>query len=121
VHRRQGSRRDVVEETDFSVIYQADHFVWQRPVAIQTIKAAHLDADARSNLLASFIREGALLAELSELSTAICQARDIGSVTMPDGTWIPFMVPEWLEGKRSRRFAPVNRRPRYCRDRSRKP
>jgi serine/threonine protein kinase len=90
---------NVVEETDLSVIYQADHLVWQRPVAIKTIKAAHLDAAARSDLLASFVREGALLAELSERSTAICQAHDIGAVTMPDGTWIPYMVLEWLEGE----------------------
>jgi serine/threonine protein kinase len=90
---------NVVEETALSVVYQADHLVWQRPVAIKTIKAAHLDADARRDLLASFVREGALLAELSERSTAICQARDVGSVTMPDGTWIPYMVLEWLEGE----------------------
>ncbi len=90
---------NVVEETALSVVYQADHLVWQRPVAIKTIKAAHLDAGARDDLLASFVREGALLAELSELSTAICQARDIGSVAMPDGTCIPYMVLEWLDGE----------------------
>jgi serine/threonine protein kinase len=89
----------VVEETGLSVIYRATHLLWHRPVAIKTIKAAHLDADARGDLLARFVREGALLAELSELSTAICQARDIGSVTTPDGTWIPYLVLEWLEGE----------------------
>lgn len=91
---------DVVDETTFSIVYRATHIVWERPVAI---KVFHLGpsagAQARAELLASFVREGALLAELSETCAAICQARDIGALTTSDGVRVPYMVLEWLEGE----------------------
>lgn len=89
----------VVDETEFSVVYRATHHVWQRPVAIKVFKASHVSADTRHELLAYFVREGALLAELSERCSAVCQARDIGSVTTPDGTCLPYFVLEWLDGE----------------------
>jgi serine/threonine protein kinase len=89
----------LVEQTDQSVVYRALHKVWQRPVAIKAFKASTADDNARRRLLQSFVREGALLAELSERSTAICQARDVASVTTARGDWVPYMVIEWLEGE----------------------
>src|SRR5437016_6303252 len=89
----------LVEQTDQSVVYRALHKVWQRPVAIKAFKASTADDNARRRLLESFVREGALLAELSERSAAICQARDVASVTTSRGDWVPYMVLEWLEGE----------------------
>jgi serine/threonine protein kinase len=88
-----------VEETDQSVVYRAMHKLWQRPVAIKAFKASTPDDGARRRLLESFVREGALLAELSERCAAICQARDVASVTTARGDWVPYMVLEWLEGE----------------------
>src|SRR5262249_1863952 len=39
-----------------------------------------------------------LLADLSERTTAICQARDIGTLTTSRGEQVPYLVLEWLEG-----------------------
>ena len=89
----------LVEETALSVVYRAVHRVWRRPVAIKAFKAPVLDAQSRSQLLAAFVREGALLAELSERTAAVCQARDVASITTPSGQWVPYMVLEWLEGE----------------------
>ncbi len=89
----------VVEETDVSVVYRAMHLMWWRPVAIKALKASETTPEAREAVLASFVREGALLAELSESCAAICQARDIGSMTAPDGTWLLYTVLEWLDGE----------------------
>ncbi|MGH7268906.1 MAG: serine/threonine-protein kinase, partial [Polyangiaceae bacterium] len=55
-------------------------------------------AEDRQKLLDEFIQEGALLADLSARTAAIVQARDIGMLDAGDGTQIPFMVLEWLEG-----------------------
>jgi eukaryotic-like serine/threonine-protein kinase len=91
---------DVVDNTTFSVVYRATHVVWARRVAIKVFHVgADATADARAELLASFVREGALLAELSETCSAICQARDIGALKMPDGGRVPYMVLEWLDGE----------------------
>ncbi|APR80369.1 Serine/threonine kinase [Minicystis rosea] len=94
---RMGS---VVGEGGFSVVYKAEHTIWQQPVAIKCFKIlSNAPEDQRDKLLDGFIQEGKLMAQLSSRSAAIVQARDIGTFTSGDGQWIPYMVLEWLEGK----------------------
>jgi formylglycine-generating enzyme required for sulfatase activity/tRNA A-37 threonylcarbamoyl transferase component Bud32 len=90
----------LIGEGGFSVVYRAEHLIWQQPVAIKCFRIlAQAPAERRDELLDSFIQEGRLLANLSCRTAAIVQARDIGKFTTPDGLWIPYMVLEWLEGK----------------------
>jgi eukaryotic-like serine/threonine-protein kinase len=89
----------VVGEGGFAVVYRAHHQLWKRPVAVKVFKALGDVPEAdRAKLLDEFVREGALLAELSERSAAIVQARDIGTITTAKGEELPYMVLEWLEG-----------------------
>ena len=89
----------VVGEGGFSVVYKAEHTIWQQPVAIKCFKAlANAPQERRSELLDEFIQEGKLMAALSSRSAAIVQARDVGTFTAKDGAWIPYMVLEWLDG-----------------------
>ena len=89
----------VVGEGGFAVVYRAKHLIWKRPVAIKVFKAlGDFDSAHRTKLMDEFVQEGALLAELSERSAAIVQARDIGMLTTAQGEQIPYMVLEWLEG-----------------------
>ncbi len=89
----------VVGEGGFAIVYRAMHLIWKRPVAIKAFKAmGQFGEKDRERLLDEFVREGKLLAELSERSAAICQARDIGTMTTPSGVWAPYMVLEWLDG-----------------------
>jgi eukaryotic-like serine/threonine-protein kinase len=90
----------LVGEGGFAVVYRAQHKLWKRPVALKVFKAlGEVPAEDRDKLLEDFIREGALLAELSEKSASICQARDVGMMTTPGGMTVPYMVLEWLEGR----------------------
>ncbi|MDF2693081.1 MAG: Serine/threonine kinase [Labilithrix sp.] len=90
----------VVGEGGFAVVYRARHTVWNRPVAIKVFRAlGDLPPDRRMQLVDDFIQEGRLLADLSERSAAICQARDVGMLRTSDGRDLPFMVLEWLEGR----------------------
>jgi formylglycine-generating enzyme required for sulfatase activity len=89
----------MVGEGGFAVVYRAEHLVWKRPVAVKVFKSLDLPPDDRARLVEEFLREGALLADLSERSSAIVQARDVGSWTPPRGEPVPYMVLEWLEGK----------------------
>jgi len=92
--------KGVVGEGGFAVVYRAEHRLWKRPVALKVFRAlADLPAEAREELTQNFIREGALLAELSEKSASICQARDVGVLTTASGVAVPYMVLEWLEGE----------------------
>ena len=89
----------VVGEGGFALVYRARHTVWNRPVAIKVFRAlGDLPPDRRRELVDSFIQEGRLLADLSERSAAICQARDVGTLRARDGRELPYMVLEWLEG-----------------------
>ena len=90
----------VVDEGGFSIIYRATHVVWNRPVAIKAFKAADaLSGESRDRLLRDFVQEGALLVELSERCNAVCQARDVATLTTARGDWVPYMVLEWLDGE----------------------
>ncbi len=90
----------VVGEGGFAIVYRAKHLIFKRPVAIKAFRAlSDFGPEEREKLLQGFIQEGALLADLSERSAAILQARDIGTLTTAKGEWVPYMVLEWLEGK----------------------
>ena len=69
------------------------------PVAIKAFTAPALSEAARQQLLASFVEEGRLLMDLSERCAAICQARDVSSLTTAEGDWVPYTVLEWLDGE----------------------
>ena len=89
----------VVGEGGFAIVYRAKHLIFKRNVAIKAFRAlADYSEAERDSLLQAFIQEGALLADLSERSAAIVQARDFGTLTTAKGEWVPYMVLEWLEG-----------------------
>jgi formylglycine-generating enzyme required for sulfatase activity len=89
----------LVGEGGFALVYRAQHSIWKRPVALKVFHALQrFDAERQKALLESFVREGSVLAELSERSAAIVQARDIGTLEGPNGAQMPFMVLEWLDG-----------------------
>jgi formylglycine-generating enzyme required for sulfatase activity/serine/threonine protein kinase len=89
----------VVGEGGFATVYRAIHVIWKRPVALKVFKAfGNFSEGDRQRLLAEFVQEGALLAELSARTAAIVQARDIGMLATPGGEHVPYMVLEWLEG-----------------------
>jgi formylglycine-generating enzyme required for sulfatase activity len=90
---------EVVASGGFALVYRATHLVWNRPVAIKAFYAlADLPEASRAKLVEEFVREGALLAELSEQSAAIVQARDVGTLTTASGDHVPYMILEWLDG-----------------------
>ena len=91
--------RSVIGEGGFSVVYRGVHLLWGVSVAIKAFEVAEsFDVDRKARLVDAFVQEGAILCELSERSSAICQARDLGTITLPSGEWVPYLVLEWLDG-----------------------
>jgi eukaryotic-like serine/threonine-protein kinase len=89
----------LVGQGGFATVYRATHLLWKRPVALKVFKVlSEFSPRDRQRLLDEFIQEGALLADLSERTTAIVQARDTGMLDAPNGEQVPYMVLEWLEG-----------------------
>ena len=90
----------IVGQGGFATVFRATHIMWNRPVAVKVFTAlGEVAEDQREQLLKDFIQEGALLAELSERSAAICQARDVGMLVTKKGQSVPYMVLEWLDGR----------------------
>jgi formylglycine-generating enzyme required for sulfatase activity len=89
----------IIGEGGFATVYKATHLIWKRPVALKVFKSlGDFSEKDRQRLLDEFIQEGALLADLSARTAAIVQARDIGMLETAKGTFVPYMVLEWLEG-----------------------
>ncbi len=98
----------------FAIVYRARHLLWDRPVALKVFKVLeNVGAEVRQKLVADFHKEGAILAELSERSSAIAQARDVGMLVTPQGEMVPYMVLEWLEGESLEDILVANRGHRY--------
>ncbi len=82
-----------------AVVYRAQHRALERPVAIKVVRI--LSGISTSNgdaLFTQLSQEATLLASLSERTSAILQARDIGMVEIRGGFRVPYLVLEWLDG-----------------------
>ncbi len=91
---------EVVGEGGFSIVYRATHLIWKRRVAIKVFNAKGVVSPAERDALGSaFVKEGAVLSELSEHSSAICQARDTSTHVTAEGEPVLYMVLEWLDGE----------------------
>lgn len=89
----------VVGEGGFATVYRAKHLLWKRPVALKVFKGfGDMAEKDRERLLEEFVQEGALLADLSERTAAIVQARDVAIWRSDSGEHVPYMVLEWLDG-----------------------
>ncbi len=89
----------VIDRGGYGLVYRAFHEVLRVPVALKFFTGlAQLEEQQREVLLEQFAQEGALLTSLSTRSANIVQARDMGTLTTEDGTRLPFLVLEWLEG-----------------------
>ncbi len=88
-----------VGEGGFGVVYRATHTVFDKPVAIKLLKVpAHFVAEVRASFVRKFIREGQLVAGLSEAHPAVVKILDVGVVTL-GGLGVPYLALEWLDGQ----------------------
>ncbi len=90
----------VVGDGGFGVVYRGVHTGFGEVIAVKCLKVPPtLDPAQQGDLLAQLRDEGRLLHRLSKATSGIVQALDVGAVTSPSGTWVPYLVMEWLEGE----------------------
>jgi serine/threonine-protein kinase len=87
-----------VAEGGAGYVYRGENVRWGRRVAVKCFKrqgpGGGLDA-----LLAGFLKEGAILNDLSRRTTAIVQSYDAGKWVDASGQEVIFNVLEWLDGE----------------------
>ncbi len=90
----------VIGDGGFGVVYRGVHTGFDEPIAVKCLKIpTTLRREEREAFLAQLREEGRILHRLSRTSPGIVQALDVGAFTHEDGTWVPFLVLEWLEGQ----------------------
>lgn len=90
----------VVAEGGFAVVYRALHKGFDAPVALKCLKlSSKLARDRQEQFLAQFKSEAALLFQLSASIPTVIRPLHIDALTTADGTFVPYMVLEWLEGE----------------------
>ena len=90
----------VIGDGGFGVVYRGVHKGFGELIAIKCLKLpSDLDEKARADFLERLQDEGRLLHRLSKATSGIVQALDVGAFTTPAGTWVPYLILEWLEGE----------------------
>ncbi|MFO0566941.1 MAG: protein kinase [Polyangiaceae bacterium] len=90
----------VVAEGGFAVVYRAHHAGFGAKVALKCLKLSRkLTPEREAEFLAQFKAEAALLFQLSSSIPTVVRPLHIDAMNTKDGTFVPYMVLEWLEGE----------------------
>ncbi|HVJ16399.1 MAG TPA: protein kinase [Polyangiaceae bacterium] len=90
----------VVAEGGFGVVYRAHHGGFRAPVALKCLKVPqHLNDQHQATFLEQFRAEAELMFRLSASLPTVVRPLHVDAMTTPDGSFVPFMVLEWLEGE----------------------
>jgi serine/threonine-protein kinase len=89
---------EFIAQGGFGYVYRGTHLRWDRPIAIKVFKPTLFSAEG-PDFKAAFIKEGAILNDLSRRTTAIVQSYDIGEWQSTHGVTVLYTVLEWVDGR----------------------
>ncbi|HTQ02940.1 MAG TPA: serine/threonine protein kinase [Polyangiaceae bacterium] len=89
----------VVAEGGFGIVYRARHGGFRAPVALKCLKVPqHLGAEYQARFLEQFRAEAEVMFRLSASTATVTRPLHVDVMTAPNGSFVPFMVLEWLDG-----------------------
>src|SRR6185295_1179561 len=90
----------VVAEGGFAIVYRAYHEGFRAPVALKCLKIpGHMSREEQARFEMQFAAEAELLFKLSAAIPTVVRPLHVEVVPAPDGTFMPFLALEWLEGE----------------------
>jgi len=90
----------VVAEGGFAVVYRAHHVGFRAPVALKCLKIPqYLAEEDQIRFEQQFQAEAELLFKLSASISTVVRPLHVEAVTAPDGSFMPFLALEWLDGE----------------------
>ncbi len=92
--------QEVVAEGGFGVVYRAFHPGFRASVALKCLKIPQsIGAEAQAKFLEQFRAEAELLFRLSASIPTVVRPLHVDKLNLQDGTFVPFMALEWLDGE----------------------
>ncbi len=90
----------VVAEGGFAVVYRAYHAGFRAPVALKCLKIPqYLSDEDQFKFEEQFHAEAELLFKLSGSIPTVVRPLHVEAVVAPDGSFMPFLALEWLDGE----------------------
>jgi serine/threonine protein kinase len=90
----------VVAEGGFAVVYRAYHAGFRAPVALKCLKIPqHMSRADQDRFEEQFQAEAELLFKLSASIPTVVRPLHVETIIAPDGSFMPFLALEWLEGE----------------------
>ena len=91
---------EVIAEGGFGVVYRAEHVAFRAPVALKCLKIPGTISPSQSEMFVENFREEAeILFHLSAQIPEVVRPLHADALTLEDGTFVPYIAMEWLEGK----------------------
>ncbi|MBW2526302.1 MAG: serine/threonine protein kinase [Deltaproteobacteria bacterium] len=91
---------EVIAEGGYAVVYRAEHVAFRAPVALKCLKLPKsMQADQRETFVESFREEAEILFHLSASIPEVVRPLHADALTVDDGSFVPYLAMEWVEGK----------------------
>jgi eukaryotic-like serine/threonine-protein kinase len=91
---------EVIAEGGFGVVYRAEHVAFRAPVALKCLKIPGTISPGQSEeFVENFREEAEILFHLSAQIPEVVRPLHADAMTLEDGTFVPFIAMEWIEGK----------------------
>lgn len=91
---------EVIAEGGYAVVYRAEHVAFRAPVALKCLKLPRtMLPDQRETFVESFREEAEILFHLSASIPEVVRPLHADALTLDDGTFVPYLAMEWVEGK----------------------
>jgi serine/threonine-protein kinase len=91
---------EVIAEGGYALVYRAEHVAFRAPVAIKCLRIPSSVAPAQIlSFVESFREEAEILFHLSASIPEVVRPLHSDVITLADGTYVPYLVMEWVEGK----------------------
>jgi serine/threonine-protein kinase len=91
---------EAIAEGGFGVVYRAEHITFRGAVAVKCLKIpGTITAEQSERFIENFREEAEILFHLSAHIPEVVRALDADGLVLDDGTFVPYIVMEWIEGR----------------------
>ena len=89
---------EVIAEGGYGVVYRAEHVAFRAPTAIKCLKIPENMRGQSEAFVERFREEAEILFHLSAKIPEVVRPLHADTLTIEDGTFVPYIVMEWVDG-----------------------